>query len=54
MRMEEKVGTTMLIDVLRGSSKGELIEHGYNKIKTYIDETGLKVKLPFLNSIGFC
>jgi ATP-dependent DNA helicase RecQ len=35
MRMEEKVGTTMLIDVLRGSSKGELIEHGYNKIKTY-------------------
>ncbi len=35
MRMEEKVGTTMLIDVLRGSLKGELIEHGYNKIKTY-------------------
>ena len=35
LRMNEKVGTTMLIDVLRGSSKGELIEHGYNKIKTY-------------------
>lgn len=35
MRMNEKVGTTMLIDVLRGSTKGELIEHGYNKIKTY-------------------
>ncbi|MES2592927.1 MAG: DNA helicase RecQ [Bacteroidota bacterium] len=35
LRMNEKVGTTMLIDVLRGSTKGELIEHGYNKIKTY-------------------
>jgi ATP-dependent DNA helicase RecQ len=35
MRMNESVGTTMLIDVLRGSTKGELIEHGYNKIKTY-------------------
>lgn len=45
MRMEEKVGTTMLIDVLRGSSKGELIEYGYNKIKTY----GAGADLSFAN-----
>jgi ATP-dependent DNA helicase RecQ len=35
LRMQEKVGITMLIDVLRGSSKGELVELGYTKIKTY-------------------
>ena len=35
LRMQEKVGIAMLIDVLRGSTKGELVEHGYNKIKTY-------------------
>lgn len=35
MRMQEKVGITMLIDVLRGSTKGELVHYGYNKIKTY-------------------
>lgn len=35
LRMDERVGITMLIDVLRGSTKGELIELGYTKIKTY-------------------
>lgn len=35
LRLNEKVGVTMLIDVLRGSSKGELKELGYHKIKTY-------------------
>lgn len=34
-RMEEKVGVTMLIDVLRGSSRAELLEKGYHEIKTY-------------------
>ncbi len=34
-RMEEKVGVTMLIDVLRGSSRAELLEKGYHQIKTY-------------------
>jgi ATP-dependent DNA helicase RecQ len=35
MRMNESVGVTMLIDVLRGSTKGEIVHLGYNKIKTY-------------------
>ena len=35
MRMEEKVGGNMLIDVLRGSHKQEILEKGYDKIKTY-------------------
>jgi ATP-dependent DNA helicase RecQ len=34
-RLGEKVGTTMLINVLRGSQNGELLELGYDKIKTY-------------------
>jgi ATP-dependent DNA helicase RecQ len=35
IRLKENVGITMLIDVLRGSTKKELVEAGYNKIKTY-------------------
>ena len=34
-RLGEKVGTTMLIHVLRGSQNGELLELGYQHIKTY-------------------
>jgi ATP-dependent DNA helicase RecQ len=35
MRMQENVGMGMLIDVLRGSTRRELIEKGFDKIKTY-------------------
>ncbi len=34
-RLKERVGLTMLIDVLRGSNRAEIIRNGYNKIKTY-------------------
>ncbi|MCO4294026.1 DNA helicase RecQ [Solitalea sp. MAHUQ-68] len=34
-RINEPVGVNMLIDVLRGSHKQELIEKGFDKIKTY-------------------
>jgi ATP-dependent DNA helicase RecQ len=34
-RLKEKVGTNMLIDVLRGSSRREIMDKGYYKIKTY-------------------
>ena len=35
VRLEEKVGGTMLIDVLRGSQRQELLDKGYDKIRTY-------------------
>lgn len=35
VRMKEEVGTNMLIDVLRGSGKYEILEKGYQHIKTY-------------------
>ncbi|WP_291726826.1 DNA helicase RecQ [Bernardetia sp.] len=35
MRLDERVGFTMLIDVLRGSKRQEILEKGYDKIKTY-------------------
>jgi len=35
MRMKEQVPAGMLIDVLRGSTRQEIIDKSYNKIKTY-------------------
>ena len=35
MRLHERVGANVLIDVLRGSGRHEIFERGYNKIKTY-------------------
>lgn len=34
-RMNEKEGATMVIDVLRGSMKAEVVEAGYDKLKTH-------------------
>lgn len=34
-RMEEKEGAMMVIDVLRGSMKAEIMQAGYNKLKTH-------------------
>ncbi|MCC6280183.1 MAG: DNA helicase RecQ [Saprospiraceae bacterium] len=35
LRLEEKTGINMLIDVLRGSQRREIFELGYDKVKTY-------------------
>ncbi len=35
VRLRERVGIRMLIDVLRGSARKEIMEYGYDKIKTY-------------------
>lgn len=35
VRLKEQVGINMLIDVLRGSKRKELVEKGFDKIKTY-------------------
>jgi ATP-dependent DNA helicase RecQ len=35
LRLKEKVGMNMLIDVLRGSGRKEILSRGFDKIKTY-------------------
>lgn len=34
-RLKERVGLNMLVDVLRGSRRKEILQYGYDKIKTY-------------------
>jgi ATP-dependent DNA helicase RecQ len=35
LRAEQHVGVQMLIDILRGSARAELLQHNYHKLKTY-------------------
>lgn len=34
-RVQERVGMGLLVDILRGSHRKEILEHGYDQIKTY-------------------
>ena len=35
MRTQEQVGFTMTVDILRGKLSGEMVDHGYQKLKTF-------------------
>jgi ATP-dependent DNA helicase RecQ len=35
LRTQENVGMTLLVDILRGSQRREIMEHNYHQIKTY-------------------
>ncbi len=35
VRTNEEIGTTMLVDILKGFNNAEVIEKGYNKLKTF-------------------
>jgi len=41
LRMQEKAGAQLLIDVLRGSRKAEILQNNYHKLKTYGAGTGI-------------
>jgi ATP-dependent DNA helicase RecQ len=41
LRTNEKVGVHMLIDILRGSRRAELLENNYHKLKTYAAGAGI-------------
>ena len=43
-RTQEQVNMGLLVDILRGSSKYEVLERGYDKIKTY----GVGRNVPFM------
>ena len=35
VRTDQRIGTSLLIDILRGSATQEILERGYDKLKTY-------------------
>jgi ATP-dependent DNA helicase RecQ len=35
LRTEQRIGAFMLVDILRGSGRAEVLQHGYDRIKTY-------------------
>lgn len=41
LRMQEKAGAQLLIDVLRGSRRAEILQNNYHKLKTYGAGTGI-------------
>jgi ATP-dependent DNA helicase RecQ len=35
LRTDQRIGAFMLVDILRGSGRAEVLQHGYDRIKTY-------------------